>query len=381
MKTIRDFDVKNKNVLVRCGFNVPLSQKGNILDDFRIRKTIPAIEHLIKKGAKVVLMSHLGRPAPIFQRKIGEIQNPKSQIPNKSKIPNPKKKYTLKPVALRLGKLLKKKVRFLPDCIGEKVEKVIGEMKAGDLVLLENLRFYKGETENNPKFAKSLAKLGDIFIQDAFGVCHRKHASIVGVPKYLPSGIGFLVEKEINVLNELRKSPKKPLVIIVGGKKVKTKVKLINKISKNADKVLLGHLIEKEIKEKNIKLKAPEKIIAPIDSLSEQGKDLDIGPKTLSLFRQEIFKAKTIFWNGQLGLTEQKRFTKGSLEIARAIIKSGAYSIVGGGDTIAFLGQNNLRDKFNFVSTGGGAMLAFLSNEKLPGIEVLRSKLNIDFTK
>ena len=356
MKTIRDFDVKNKRVLVRCGFNVPFDEKGNILDDFRIRQTIPTIEYLVKKKAKVVLMSHLGRP---------KSWNMKHETWNKE--------FSLMSVALRLEKLLKRQIKFLPDCIGENVEKKIEKMKPGEVVFLENLRFYKGEIENNPKFAKSLAKLGDIFIQEAFGVCHRKHASIVGVPKYLRSGIGFLVEKEIKVLTQLQKKSKRPLVIIIGGKKVKTKAKLINKFLAIADKILLGHLIEKEIKKKNIKLKAPRKIIAPIDSLSEQGKDLDIGPKTLNLFKQEIFQAKTIFWSGQLGLTEQKKFSKGSLEMAKAIIKSGAYSIVGGGDTIAFLGKNNLRDKFDFVSTGGGAMLVFLSGEKLPGIEALKN--------
>ena len=357
MKKVRDFNVTNKRVLVRCDYNVPLNERGNILNDFRIKRTLPTIEYLIKNKAKVILISHLGRP---------KSWNMEHGTWNKE--------FSLRPIALRLEKLLKKKVKFLDDCLGERVEKEIERMRAGDIILLENLRFYKEEEKNSPEFAKKLSNLGDIFIQEGFGVCHRKHSSVIGIPKYLPSGIGLLVEQEIKVLTKLRDNPKKPLVIIIGGKKAETKGKLINKILKRADKVLIGHLIEKEIKEKNIKLKFLQKIINPIDGLPK-GKNLDIGPKTIDLFSKKISQAKTIFWNGQLGYTEDKKFAKGSLEIAKAIIKSKAHSIVGGGDTIAFLGQNNLRGKFNFVSTGGGAMLAFLSSEKLPGLEILRPEM------
>ena len=344
MKTLKDFNVSNKRVLVRTDFNIPFSGQGDILDDFRIVQTLPTIEYLIENKAKTILISHLGRPIS-------------------------KQRYTLKPVALRLEKLLKRKVKFLDDCIGEEVKKVIAEMELGEVVLLENLRFHRGEMENDPKLAKQLAKLGDIFIQEAFAACHRKHSSIVGIPKYLSSGIGFLVEKEIECLSKISNKPKNPLVVIIGGKKVETKAKLINKLSKIADWILLGHLMKKEVVNKNFWLKNPQKIIAPIDGIKEKRQYFDIGPKTIDLFSVKIFQAKTIFWNGQLGKTEEKKFTKGSLAIADAIIKSKAYSVAAGGNTIAFLGQYNLRDKFDFVSTGGGAALAFLSGEKLPGIK------------
>ncbi len=380
MKTVKDFNVRDKRVLVRCDFNVPFDKKGNIAEDFRIKKSLATIKYLIGKKAKVILISHLGRPTPIFQRKIGEfIDIDFSALPtdrqfskNKKNL-GVKKNYTLKPVAQRLEKLLKKKVKFLDDCIGGKVGKQVSEMKAGEIILLENLRFYKGEENNDLNFAQELAGLGDIFIQDAFGSCHRSHASMVGVPKYLPSGIGLLVEEEIKVLKKLKDNPKKPLVIIIGGKKAKTKAKLINKISKSVNDVLIGHLIQKEIKnKKEIKIKYPHKIVEPIDGAKYKGKDLDLGPETISLFKEKILKAKTIFWNGQLGVTEEKKFVQGSLEVAKAIIKSRAFSIIGGGDTVAFLIDYNLKDKFNFISTGGGAMITFLSGDKLPGLEILK---------
>jgi len=348
---------------MRCDFNVPLDERGNVLDsnppttpqyiisdDFRIKQTIPTIEYLIKKGAKVILMSHLGRSA----------QNQKSKIKNQ--------KYSLKPVAKRLEKLLEWKIKFLDDCIGEKVKKETEKMKPGKVVVLENLRIHKEEEENDENFAKELSKLGDIYINDAFGASHRAHASMVGIPKYLPSGAGFLLEKEINVLTNLMKNPKKPLVVIIGGKKVEMKAKLINKFSEIADVLLVGGLIKKEIEGKRIKLKYPQKIVEPIDEI--EGKD--IGPKTINLFQEKIKKAKTIFWNGPLGMIEREEFSKGTRKIARAIIKSGAFSVIGGGETVEFLNKIGLIDKFNHVSTGGGAMLAFLSGEKLPGIEALK---------
>jgi len=355
LKTLKDFSIVNKRILARCDFNVPLSETGKILDDFRIKKTIPFIDYIIKNKGKLILIAHLGRP------------NLKSE-----KFFLEKKKYSLKPISLSLEKLLKRKIKFLDNCIGREVEKNVRTMKQGEIILLENLRFYKQETENDQDFAQKLSKLGDIFVQEAFGTCHRNHTSITGIPKHLPSCIGFLMEQEIQTLSKLRDNPKKPLLTIIGGKKAKTKTKLINKISENSDNVLIGHLIQKQIIQEKIKLKYPYKIVPPLDS-SLFGKDLDIGHRTIALFRQKITNAKTIFWNGQLGKTEEKKFRNGSLIIARAIISSGAYSIIGGGDTIAFLNKYNLRDKFNFVSTGGGAMLAFLSGESLPGIVSLRA--------
>jgi len=240
-------------------------------------------------------------------------------------------------------------------------------MQPGEILLLENLRFHKEEEEGDLDFAKELSKLGDIYINEAFSVCHRSHASIVGLPRYLPSGAGLLLEKEIEVLTNLMEGPEKPLLAIIGGKKVETKVKLIDKISEISDSVLIGGLIKKEIEEKKIKLKNPQKIISPVDNILT----FDIGPKTIEHFKEKISKAKTIFWNGPLGMTEEEEFTKGSKEIAKAIIESGAFSIVGGGETIEFINRIGLIDKFSYVSTGGGAMLAFLAGEKLPGIAAL----------
>ena len=330
MRTVRDFDVANKRVLVRCDFNVPLDEYGKILDDFRIRKTIPTIEYLIEKRARVVLMSHLGRPD-------GKIME----------------EFSLKPVAKRLEELLGRKVAFADG---------------GELVLLENLRFHKKEEENDENFARELSKLGDIYINDAFGASHRAHASIVGVPKFLPSGAGLLLEKEIMCLTRLSTNPEKPLVAIIGGKKVEDKTKVIDKISEVADFVLVSGLIKKEIGEKNLKFKYPDKIIGPIDEI---GGGKDVGPETVKLFQEKIMKAKTIFWSGPLGKIEEKEFSKGTEGLIKAIIDSGAYSVTGGGETMEFINQLGLGEKFGHLSTGGGAMLEFLSGKELPGLKVL----------
>jgi len=350
MKTLKDFDFQNKKVLLRTDFDVPLSEQGDILNDFRIKSAIPTIEYLIKNKAKIIIISHLGRP------------NPKSQ--------KEKNKFSLKPVGKKLEKLLKKRVRFLSDPISQKIEKEIGKMKAGELVLLENLRFCKEEKENNPEFAKQLARLGDIYINNAFAVCHRSHASIVGIPRYLLSGIGLLLENEINTLSQILKNPKKPFITIIGGKKVETKVKFIDKISNVSDFVLIGGLIPKEIERQNIKFKEPEKIILPVD-----WKDncYDIGEKTTKIFKEKIKTAKTIFWNGPLGKTEEKRFSKATREVAKTVVKSKAFSVIGGGETIEFLTRIGLIKKISFVSTGGGAMLDYIVDEKLVGLEALRS--------
>ena len=345
MKTLKDFNFKGKRVLVRCDFNVPLDEKGNILDDFRIRATIPTIEYLVKKGAKVILMSHLGKP----EGKVVE-------------------DLRLTPVQNKLMEYLDLSITKAKDCLGKEIEDWIAEMKPGEILLLENLRFQKEEELNEENFAKNLAKLGDIYINDAFGACHRNHTSIVGVPKYLPSGIGFLIEKEMRVLTKFLKQPKKPLISIIGGKKVETKVKVIDKISEIADFILIAGLIKKEITERGIQLKYPQKIIGPIDEVAG-GKD--IGQKTINLLKEKIKKAKTIFWNGPLGKIEEKEFSKGTKEIAEAIVESKVFSVVGGGETVEFLNKLGLTSKFNHVSTGGGAMLVFLSGEKLPGLEVL----------
>lgn len=345
MKTLNNFNFKNKKVLVRCDFNVPLNQKGNILDDFRIKKTIPTIEYLIKKRAKLLLMTHLGRP--------------------KGKAV---KELRLTPVQKRLRDYLDIPVDKTESCIGKEVENSVKSMQPGEILLLENLKFHKGEEENDENFARELAKLGDIYINDAFASCHHFYTSIVGLPKYLPSGIGLLMEKEIKILRSLTEKPEKPLIVVIGGAKVKTKAKLIDKISIKADFVLIGELIKKEIKEKNIFLKYPQKIIEPIDNIKEK----DIGPKTVNIFKEKISLAKTVFWAGPLGKIEQKQFQRGSRDIAQAIIKNKLFSIAGGGDTVGFINNIGLIEKFSHISTGGGAMLSFLSGEKLPGIEVLK---------
>ena len=346
MKKITDFNFGGKRVLVRCDFNVPLSPEGKISDDFRIKKTLPTIKYLIKKKAKVILISHLGRPK------------------------GRQEKYSLKPVAKKLERLLKKKVKFLPDCVGPEVEKEIEKMKEKDIILLENLRFHKEGEGNDENFARKLSKLGDIFINDAFSASHRAHASIVGIPKFLISGAGFLLEKEVKVLSQIIENPKRPLVVIIGGSKVGDKAKVAEKFSEIGDWLLVGNLIAEEIKGKKMKIKNLEKIIFPI--LNEKMLDLDEG--TIENFKDKILMAKTIFWAGPLGKIEEEKYQKGTKEIARAVIESGALSVVGGGDTIEFLNKIGLLEKFNHVSTGGGAMLEFLSGEKLPGMEALKGK-------
>jgi phosphoglycerate kinase len=350
MKRLVDFNLKAKRVLLRCDFNVPLKGK-EILDDFRIKATIPTIEYLIERGAKIILMSHLDDPKGKFVEDL-----------------------KLDGVQEKLMEYLDLSIVKAPDCIGEEIEKWTKEMEEGEILLLENLRFHKEEEENDEEFSKKLSRLGDIYINDAFGVSHRKHASIVGVPKFLDSGIGLLMEKEINNLNRLIENPQKPLVAIIGGKKIEDKSRVINRISEFADFILVNHLIFKEIKEKGIEIKYPFKILPPIDGIEENGEFLDIGPKTISLFKEKIQNAKTVFWAGPLGKIEDERYTKGSEEIANAIVKSNAFSVAGGGETIEFINKINLSFKFSHISTGGGAMLVYLSGEKLVGLEALNLK-------
>lgn len=344
MKTPKDFDFKNKRVLLRCDFQVPLDEKGNILDDFKIRATLPTIEYLAGKKAKVILMSHW---KPMESRKKAE---------------------SLKLILPVAAKLLSKKIKFIDDCVGKKAKKEIEKIRAGEIALLENLRVHKEEEANDDNFARQLARLGDIYINDAFGVSHRSHASLIGVPKYLPSGAGFLVIKEMQSLNKIRENPKKPLVAIIGGAKVETKTKAIDEISKNADFILVGDLIKREIKEKNIQFKNPQKIIFPSGPTDSS----DISSKTIVLFGHKIKKAKTVFWTGPLGKVEEKEFQKGTMAVAHAVVASGAFSVVGGGETVWFLGKKRLIDKFSHVSTGGGAMIAYLAGERLPGLEALK---------
>lgn len=344
MKKITDFDFKQKKVLVRCDFNVPLKE-GKILDDFRIKKAIPTIKFLKERKAKVILMSHLGKPAG---KEIEELR--------------------LDPIAKRLEKLIKQKIKKVNSCVGEMVEKEVNNLKNGEVLMLENLRFYPGEEKNESVFVQNLAKLGEIFINEAFSASHRAHASIVGVPRILPSGIGFWFEKEILNLEKFTKEYQHPLVVLIGGKKIKDKAPLVEKFSEIADWILVNHLIWKEIQETKIKLKFPERILPPVDGKNDF---LDIGPKTIKLFSEKIKEAKTIFWNGPFGKIEEKKFQTGTKRLAEAIAKSKGFSLVGGGETIEFINSLKMVKKFSFVSTGGGALLEFLVGKKLPGLEVL----------
>ena len=352
-KTIRDFQFADKKVLVRCDFNVPLSESGNIVDDFRIRESIPTIQYLREEGARVILMSHLGRP----------LEDEETE--------KRKEKYSLRPIAIRLEELLASKVTLLQDCVGDKVEDEIKKLEPGEIILLENLRFHEGEAVNDPEFAAGLATLGDIYINDAFAVDHRAHASLVGIPQLLPAGAGLLLEKEVLSLEKVIANPQRPLVAIVGGTKVATKADFLDEMSALADAVLIGNPVYNEILEKGLNFRGAEKIVEPVDGVPDMEEALDIGPETISLFQKNIRDAKTIFWTGPLGKIEEEAYTAGSLAVAEAIIQSEAFSVAGGGDLSGFLHSHQLASKFSHVSTGGGALLAFLSGQDLPGLKAL----------
>jgi 3-phosphoglycerate kinase len=396
MKTVKDFHVRGKKVLVRCDFNVPLDDRGNILDNFRIMKTLPTINYLKERGAMIILMSHLGRPQ--------EVENEKLR----------REKFSLKPVSLELSKMVDAKVKFLPDCIGDDIRKETEKMKVGEIILLENLRFYKKEKENNSEFAKNIASLGDIYINDSFGSCHRTHASIVGITKYLPAGIGLLAEKEIKILTKVFKKTWSPLVIIIGGVKIATKIKTIEQFLKKADHLLLGGEIAnvflrakgvclgkilseeetvkriKQISLTNSKLHLPIDAIISLEDIEAGLKEgyirkaapglvrkeediYDIGPETIKIFSKIIKTAKMIVWNGPLGVYEKEPFEKGTKEIAEVVVRNySAFKIAGGGDTISALKKFDLQEKFDHISTGGGVMLDFLAGEKLPGLEAIK---------
>lgn len=388
MKFLRDFNFKDKRVLVRADFNVPLGNDNQVdeREDWRLKAVLPTINYLLKQKAKIILLSHLGRPE-------GKI----------------KEELRLNPIAQRLEELLNQKILKLDDCIGLEVERSISKMKEGQIVLLENLRFHAEEKENSPDFTKQLAKLGDFYVNDAFGTSHRSHASIIGLPKHLPSCAGLLLEKEINNLSKVLNKLEHPLLVIIGGVKISTKIKFIEIFLKKADSLILGgalantvirakgfaigrSIIEEEMIDQvkkleltNNKLHLPvdavasidvsgdkDSRIAPIGKTNEDEMILDIGPDSENLFKEIIFQAKMIIWNGPMGIFEVDKFANGSREIAKAVAQSSAFSVVGGGDTIVLLEQLNLLDQIDHISTGGGAMLKFLAGEKLPGIEALK---------
>ena len=346
-KSVKNINVTNKRVLLRCDFNVPLDEKGNISDDFRIEQSLLTIKYLIEQNAKIILMSHLDPKSTGVVKKI----------------------YNLNEVGKKLTELLDVPIIKIDDCVGSEAENKGNNLRAGEILLLENLRFYKEETENNLDFAKKLSVLGDIYVNDAFSVCHRNHASITALPKFLDSYAGLLLEKEINILDKALENPEKPMIAIVGGKKVETKSKFINRISEVADFIIVSGLIKKEIQEKNIEFKYPEKIIGPEENLDA----LDIDQNTSRIFREKILQSKMVLWNGPFGKFEEEKYAAGTLAIAYAIIESKAFSIIGGGETVEFLKKQDILYKFSHVSTGGGAMLNYLAGDELPGLSALKN--------
>jgi phosphoglycerate kinase len=393
-KSIQDLnlqDLKGKRVLVRVDFNVPLDN-GKITDDTRIKEGLPSIEYLIKNQARVILVTHLGRPK-------GE----------------KKEDLKLTPIAKKLSELINKPIIKADDCIGPEVSKQVNSLKNGEILLLENIRFYKQETENNEDFAKELASFADLFVNDAFGAAHRSHASVSGVAKYIPAYAGFLMQKEINFLDNAIKKPVKPFVAIIGGAKISTKFTVLKSLLNQVDYLIIGgamiftllkaqgYEIGKSLYEEE-KLEAAKeflaeskksatKVILPTDQVvtEEISKDatskivdiehipsnmigVDIGPKTIKEITNVLKEAGTILWLGPVGVFEIDQFFQGTLEIAKALAESKAITIIGGGDSVAAIGKAGLKDKMTHISTGGGASLNFLEGAELPGIQILEDK-------
>ncbi|MDP4007430.1 MAG: phosphoglycerate kinase [bacterium] len=347
MQWISEISLKGKRVLLRADFNVPLSKSGEVADDFRISSTLPTMQYILSAGASLVIMSHLGDPEG---KRIERLRMDK--------------------VAVKLKEYLSVQVTKAKDCIGEETLQLERELKAGEVMLLENLRFHKEEEENDETFAKELAKLGDIFVNDAFGVLHREHASVVGVPRFLPSVGGFLLQKEIKGLQKLLETPEHPMVAIIGGRKIESKLPVIDRIAELADEVLLGNMLAREITSKNISFKKRNKIVFPLDGIPPD-KEYDIGGETKKLFAKKVRKARTVFWSGPLGRYEDPEYAQGSKIVAEAILEDTSYAVAGGGNLLDFLGRYNLRDKFDHISTGGSSMLAFLAGDQLPGLKAL----------
>jgi phosphoglycerate kinase len=384
-KTLRDLEVQGKRVLVRVDFNVPM-QDGQITDDRRIRESLPTIQYLLERGAKVILMSHLGRP--------------------KGK-PDPQ--YSLRPVAERLSELLGRPVRFLEDCVGEAVEQAVQAMAPGEVVLLENLRFHPEEEANDDGFARALARLGDLYVNDAFGSAHRAHASTEGIAHYLPAVAGFLMEKELRYLGSVLTQPERPFVAILGGAKVHDKIGVIQNLLPKVDRLLIGggmaftflkaqgyeigrslldsdslEFARRVLQEAGQKIVLPVDVVVapspeaetqaqvvPVDQIPPDQMGLDIGPQTVARFREIVRSARTIVWNGPLGLFERAAFAAGTRGVLQAVAESGATSILGGGDTAAAAEQLGFADRITHISTGGGAALEFLEGRTLPGVAVL----------
>ncbi|MGI6108783.1 MAG: phosphoglycerate kinase [Eubacteriaceae bacterium] len=393
-KTVKDIDLKGKKVVMRADFNVPLNDKGEITDDTRILAAMPTINYILEHGASLILMSHLGRP-----KSAADVQ------------------FSLKPVAARLGELLGKPVIFNQDgeVVGEVTKKAAADLKPGQVLLLENTRFRPEEKKNDPQLAKDMASLGDVFVNDAFGSAHRAHSSTTGIADYLPAVSGFLIQKELDFIGGALEDPKRPFVAILGGSKVSDKIEVINNLIDKvntlligggmaftflkaegyevgtslleADKIDLAKSLIAKAKDKGVDLLLPVDVVCakefkadatpntvPVNAIPADEMGLDIGPETDKLYAAKIKDAKTVIWNGPMGVFEFPEFAKGTLAIAKAMADSDAITIIGGGDSAAAVKQLGFGDKMSHISTGGGASLEFMEGKKLPGIEALQDK-------
>lgn len=390
--TVADIDLKGKRVIARVDFNVPLDADGNITDDKRIRAALPTIRHIIDQGASLILVSHLGRPKE-----------------------GPDPKYSMKPTAKRLSELLGKEVQLAADVIGADAKAKAAALKPGEILMLENVRFHKEETKNDPAFAKELASMADIYVNDAFGTAHRAHASTAGLADYLPAVSGFLIKKELDIMGKALEDPERPFVAILGGAKVSDKIGVIESLLEKvdtliiggsmaytffvakgyaigtskfeADKVDLAASLLAKAEEKGVNLLLPvdnvvgrefdantESQVVDSDKIPDGWMGLDIGPRSVELFSEAIRGARTVVWNGPVGVFEMEKFAVGTRKIAEALAASSAVTIVGGGDSAAAVEQMGFSDKITHISTGGGASLEFLEGIELPGIAVLNEK-------
>lgn len=392
-KSIDELNIRGKRLFVRVDFNVPIDDRGNITDDSRIRAVLPTINYALSQNAIVILASHLGRP--------------------KGK---PEAKYRLEPVSRRLGELLKKEVKMAPDCIGPEVEKMVAELNPGEVILLENLRFHTGEEKNDEAFAQSLSRLAEVYINDAFAVSHRAHASVEAMTRFFKEcAAGFLMKEELHYLNKVMEDPARPLVAVVGGAKVSGKLEVLKNLARRVEKVIIGggmaftflksmglqvgkSLVEDELletaqkileaaKKENVTVYLPvdcvvaDKFepsaqirIVPVQEIPKDWMGLDIGPATTTLFGEALQNAKTVIWNGPMGVFEMEAFSRGTFEMVRNIVNSGALSVVGGGDTDLAVNKSGEAHRISYISSAGGAFLELLEGKSLPGVEALKKR-------